>query len=517
MAGEEGNQDEKKGCCTKRLCIGITALVLLACGIAGVTVTCLILEQKVLKFNHHYGVIFDAGSSHTDVTVYRWPSQFKDHGTAHTDEITFTNCSDVGISSFADEPEKAGETIKRCVEDIVLKSLSRRDVKKTPIYLGATAGMRLLCKRDNTSCDAILDSIRHALNRFTFRQTKNRVQVLTGKEEATFGWITANIMRGALNESKPAKNNSLLIGALDMGGGSAEISFIPDDKNIPDEYSSNLTLYGINYSLYTHSYLCYGFNEAQRRLLAHLIEASNFSNTIINPCMNKGTNMTKPASFVWLAPCSKIPSFDIFPLDNKTTYAFIGNGSAEVCEDHVKELFNDTSCKYGNCTFDGVFQPSLKGHFIAFSGFGKTGQFLNMSKGDDLNKLKTSGKNFCEKDWAQAEKEYGPSRFLKTLCFQAIYSYGFLTHGVKFNPSSNDVFFTDKINGAEVGWSLGFMVNATNSIPVESPTYRISQQEFVSLLVVFSSLTIIGLAMFIICVVKRKLSKNMKYKYSMIN
>ena len=51
---------------------------------------------------------------------------------------------DEGISSYTSQPEKAGHMITKCIEDVVLKTLPHRDVKKTPIYLGATAGMRLL-------------------------------------------------------------------------------------------------------------------------------------------------------------------------------------------------------------------------------------------------------------------------------------------------------------------------------------------------------------------------------------
>ena len=61
-------------------------------------------------------------------------------------------------------------------------------------------------------------------------------------------------------------------GALDLGGGSAEISFLYQEDAIPAKESFNVTLYGINYSLYSHSYLCYGANEARRRLLGHLVE-----------------------------------------------------------------------------------------------------------------------------------------------------------------------------------------------------------------------------------------------------
>ena len=57
-----------------------------------------------------------------------------------------------------------------------------------------------------------------------------------------------------------------------MGGGSAEVAFIPENLTIPEEYSSGLSLYSFNYTLYTHSYLCFGFKEAQRRLMANLLE-----------------------------------------------------------------------------------------------------------------------------------------------------------------------------------------------------------------------------------------------------
>lgn len=71
---------------------------------------------------------------------------------------------------------------------------------------------------------------------------------------------------------QPGKNNSQLIGSLDIGGGSAEVTFVPESPSLPDKYTSTTSLYGVNYTLYSHSYLCYGFKEAQRRLMAHLLE-----------------------------------------------------------------------------------------------------------------------------------------------------------------------------------------------------------------------------------------------------
>ena len=73
-----------------------------------------------------------------------------------------------------------------------------------------------------------------------------------------------------------------------------------------------------------------------------------------------------------------------------------------------------------------------------------------------------------------------------------------------------------QIDGTEVEWSLGFMVNATNSVPVEEPTYRLTRQEYIALLAFCCLVSLIGLAMFVTCLVKRKMEKNL-FKYSLID
>ena len=35
----------------------------------------------------------DAGSSHTDINIYRWPSNVKYEGTAKVNQIAFAECS----------------------------------------------------------------------------------------------------------------------------------------------------------------------------------------------------------------------------------------------------------------------------------------------------------------------------------------------------------------------------------------------------------------------------------------
>jgi len=62
-----------------------------------------------------------------------------------------------------------------------------------------------------------------------------------------------------------------IFGALDLGGASTQISFMPEGSVINWNEASKFMLYGYNYSIYTHSYLCYGQNEMLKRLAKQLI------------------------------------------------------------------------------------------------------------------------------------------------------------------------------------------------------------------------------------------------------
>jgi len=63
------------------------------------------------------------------------------------------------------------------------------------------------------------------------------------------------------------------LGALDMGGASTEITFIPEDPAaIEPGYKESVHLHGKEYTVYWHSYQCSGLNEANRRYLAYLVQ-----------------------------------------------------------------------------------------------------------------------------------------------------------------------------------------------------------------------------------------------------
>lgn len=64
-------------------------------------------------------------------------------------------------------------------------------------------------------------------------------------------------------------------GALDLGGASTQITFVPLNNTIEaPENSLQFRLYGEDYTVYTHSFLCYGKDQALWQKLAKDIQAS---------------------------------------------------------------------------------------------------------------------------------------------------------------------------------------------------------------------------------------------------
>ena len=62
------------------------------------------------------------------------------------------------------------------------------------------------------------------------------------------------------------------VGALDLGGASTQITFASADETSVDRADvQRLELYGGLYNVYSHSYLCFGINEAYRKYLAKLV------------------------------------------------------------------------------------------------------------------------------------------------------------------------------------------------------------------------------------------------------
>lgn len=81
------------------------------------------------------------------------------------------------------------------------------------------------------------------------------------------------------------------VGALDLGGASTQITFLPGTTIDDSNTRALLRLYGTNYSIYTHSYLCYGQRQALKRLMASLHQV--IASSLVLICCSQSPDLTE--------------------------------------------------------------------------------------------------------------------------------------------------------------------------------------------------------------------------------
>ncbi|KAG7240053.1 hypothetical protein INR49_028056 [Caranx melampygus] len=342
----------------------IPAVVLLVLSIVGVVLVVYPAEQVEAPPENMYGIVLDAGSSHTSMFIYKWPAG-KENGTGVVTQHSECHAKGGGISSYAGVRGGAAESLRLCLDHAV-KEIPKSRHHQTPLYLGATAGMRILQQINSTESGRVLKEIENKLRSYPFNFKE--ATILSGAQEGAFGWVTVNY----LNENfakygfagrwlHPGRET---VGALDLGGASTQITFETSEEVEDSGDKMELKLYGQIYKVYTHSFLCYGQDQFLRKLTAHLIKTQGVKSYVRHPCYPKQFNMSiKLGKDVFDSPCTK--SFRPPQFDPQMSMTVVGTGDYNSCLSNVKKIFSFDQCHYSKCSFDGVFQPSLRGSFMA--------------------------------------------------------------------------------------------------------------------------------------------------------
>lgn len=105
------------------------------------------------------------------------------------------------------------------------------------------------------------------------------------------------------------------MGALDLGGASTQISFVSDGFVGSESPNNSITfrLYGNDYNLYTHSFLCYGKDQALRLTLAQQTKVDSVIqeplpvSPLLNPPSVSPSQVHKPSRTRVLTPAMRPP------------------------------------------------------------------------------------------------------------------------------------------------------------------------------------------------------------------
>ncbi|XP_067393126.1 ectonucleoside triphosphate diphosphohydrolase 1 isoform X2 [Emydura macquarii macquarii] len=450
-----------------------------------------VTQNKPLPKNIKYGIVLDAGSSHTNLYVYEWPAE-KENDTGVVHQVEVCKVEGVGISGYSQDPEKAGLSLQPCMES-AQEVVPEQQHRETPVYLGATAGMRLLSLENRSIADTVLSAVEKTLRSFPFNFQGARV--ISGQEEGAYGWITINYLLGNFKQSgwlnflPNLRSSSGTSGALDLGGASTQITFVPDQEPIESQDNSlHFRLYGKSYNVYTHSFLCYGKDQALRLKLASDLQSAQ-NGSLLDPCFHPGYVRIMNVSDLYTNPCTANGEQQL-PF---TQLHIQGNGDHQKCRMSIQKIFNNSHCPYSSCSFNGIFLPPLQGEFGAFSAFYFVMNFLNLTtaKGPvPLDTVTSTVERFCSRAWHEVKADFPKikEKYLSEYCFSGTYVLSLLENGYGFTTETwQSIQFLGKIGSSDAGWTLGYMLNLTNMIPAENPPTRpLSHASYVGLMVLCS-------------------------------
>ncbi|XP_068611197.1 ectonucleoside triphosphate diphosphohydrolase 3 [Brachionichthys hirsutus] len=484
----------------------IASVVFLLLGCIAALVAVAVIQDKwsSKEYSLEYGIVIDAGSSRSTLHVYEWPGE-KENETGVVTELM--NCkAGGGISDMRVDPQKDADLWKgfQVCMDKVIKMIPAVKHKTTPLFLGATAGMRLLQELDEQRSTGIMASLSEYLRSVPF--DFQNASIISGQEEGLYGWVTVNYLMGNFFEKNlwntyVRPEGAETVGSMDLGGASTQIAFAVQDNLIGPDYL-HIKLYGYPYNVYTHSFLCYGRNEVEKMILDKVVQEANDPSYIINSCFPEGFNTTMRASSIYDTECTKKPK----GYNPDEEFFIVGDGGSDKCRNIVMSVFDFKTCSSSQCSFNGVEQPPVNGDYMAYAGFFYIATALLLNGTSDLDQFNASVTKFCTTHWTvlKVEKSWVADRHLKAYCFAAHYIFTLMTKGYKFDKETwKNINFSKEVKTSSIGWSLGYMLTMSNMIPSE--VKRISPMTdsvFAGLIFLFSALTIVTVVFVFIILIR---------------
>ncbi|MEQ2175251.1 hypothetical protein GOODEAATRI_016209 [Goodea atripinnis] len=254
-----------------------------------------------------------------------------------------------------------------------------------------------------------------------------------------------------------------------------KITFVTQETVEDIQDMMKLRLYGHEYFLYTHSFLCYGRDQLLNRLLAHIVKSQGYSQVVTHPCFPADHSKTLKMVNIFNSPCTVKDKPETYNPHRSLTLQ--GSGHYEHCIGNVTELFSFNSCPFSRCSFDKVFQPNITGSFMAFSAFFYIHSILQQITGVTVStpqQLEEATEKLCGMKHSQL-MTLAPNEMarLENLCACSVFIKTLMLKGYGFDDASFPrISFQKKAGDTSVGWALGYMLTLSNLLPTESVEVR---------------------------------------------
>lgn len=391
-----------------------------------------------------YAVIIDAGSTGSRVHVYKFQ---RVNGRLDLDTDTFESLKP-GLSSYKDDPDAAARSLDPLL-DTALKTVPDELQRRTPIKVGATAGLRLL---PGGKADDILAAVKaHLVQDYPFQL--EQVTIIDGTDEGGFAWLTLNYLLGHLGQGEGDT-----VAAIDLGGGSVQMAYAmsaKEAKSAPDGYISTLAGGGKQYHVYVHSYLGFGLMAARAATLDWAETAA------ANPCVpldhagmfeygGKQHNLVATKEGAEFGTCTKLVS-QVMAIGGKCGVP---------------------KSKLSQCTFNGAWGGSkVPAVFYISSYFWDRAQDVGLIPDDKAisvvikpSAFRTKGDLACRTPMQHLPTEFPSVEESQRpyMCMDLSFLHTLLTQGFKV-PENAEITIVKKVQykkeQIEAAWPLGAAIN----------------------------------------------------------
>lgn len=473
------------------------------------------IQNSGIKSNTIHGMIIDAGSTGSRMHVYEFAPRILENQKQVEEAVAGNRLSYPGTESrwterlrpgidqfaFLDDDDELYSALAEYLSPLLEFAKNILHEKQTmwevfPIYLKATAGMR---KLPNFRRQRLMETVRSLFFNKTycpFRFELEFARVISGEEEAIYGWTAVNFLKGSLLTDSEGTgvvmSPNRTFGALDMGGASTQISFYDPKEDIMSHLFKLQIGQGKHWNLYAHSFLQFGVNSAFDRLNARLYADTNPDDAekdgVYNPCL-PGKSSMKFSSTIQIGK----DGIEAWPADgpdnNSFAYTTImrnnnNSGDFDECLKYAQDLLllqTNAFCHYSHgsdCSFAGAYQPPLPlksfefGYFVGFSNIHHAYEFLNMESISTLYELRDRTQIICAMNLDELREYNSHSRKkdrlddeeLPLMCFRCTFVFALLHYGYGFHKS-NSIMAVHAVDGHKVTWALGSMLYEINTLP----------------------------------------------------
>ncbi|KAJ7945841.1 GDA1/CD39 nucleoside phosphatase family protein [Quillaja saponaria] len=256
---------------------------------------------------------------------------------------------------------------------------------------------------------------------------KSWIRVLSGSEEAYYGWVALNYKMGIFGNY----SSSPTLGLLDLGGSSLQVVMEIDERS-DDMHIIRSKLGSIESQILAYSLPAFGLNEAFDRTVMMLShnqsrEITGYRSELRHPCLS--------SDFVQNYTCYSCSGLDVNNQENHAqlqkdelpSFYLVGDQNWDQCKEIATAAAINSSTinlsrpavgKNGSgiINLNAVGQPTTRFH--ALSGFFVVYNMLDLSPKANLTKLWDLGQRLCSESQAGLSSISANPNYAGHFCFR---------------------------------------------------------------------------------------------------